>query len=74
VARFRATIKGSRGEVSRLGTEKSGLDVNVNGWTKGVRVVAYVQDGVDTFDVWETDGSASGARVRKLVTIREKGE
>jgi hypothetical protein len=39
MAHFRATIKGSRGGASRLGTKASGLVVTANGWEFGVKVV-----------------------------------
>ena len=38
MARFKATIKGQRGESSRLGSKLSGLKAIVNGWNCGVEI------------------------------------
>lgn len=58
MARFRATIKGQRGQASRLGSPKSGITANVNGWDVGIRVVGSVDNlGIDVYDVYLTGGS-----------------
>ena len=55
---FRSTIKGNRGEASRLGTIKSGMQVSCNGWNSGIRISAFVDsEGKDTFKVYKTSGS-----------------
>lgn len=42
MAHFRGTVKGNRTEASRLGHKATGLEVEANGWTGGVRVeLAY---------------------------------
>lgn len=72
MARFRATIKGARGEASRLGTAKSGLLVHVNGWNVGVTITAAVaQDGKDILFVYETGGSNDHKPFKLLATIVE---
>lgn len=59
MAHFRATIKGSRGKASRLGTEHSGIQAVVNGWFAGVEVdTCIVFDGSDTFEIYMTYGSS----------------
>lgn len=58
MAQFRGTIKGQRGEASRLGSTKSGLCVACNGWHDGVEVRADVVDGKDTFHIYANGGSA----------------
>jgi hypothetical protein len=61
MARFRATIKGARGEASRLGTPKSGLSATINGWDAGVKVSAYTNSlGRDQFVIYVTGGSHGG--------------
>lgn len=40
MARFRATIQGSRGAASRLGGKEAGARASVNGWNVGVNVFA----------------------------------
>jgi hypothetical protein len=63
MAQFRATIEGQRGATSRLGSKKSGLYVNVNGWHDGVKVTAYYDAATDSdvFQVFATGGS-NGAK------------
>jgi hypothetical protein len=60
MARFRATIKGSRGDASRLGDARTGMTASVNGWDLGVRVVAGAVETDtrgDVFDLYMTSGS-----------------
>ena len=71
MAQFRATIKGSRGVASRLGTKKSGIVCSVNGWNSGIRVEAFYDkdSGQDVFTVFETGGSngSTGRMVARSV-------
>ena len=46
MARFRATLQGNRGEVSRLGSKASGMSAHINGWNTGVTIYAGVDDQV----------------------------
>ena len=55
MARFRATVTGSRGEASRLGHH--GISTKTNGWNAGVDVEAGVIGGEDCFTVFATGGS-----------------
>lgn len=57
MAQFRATIKGQRGEASRLGSKQSGIVAEVNGWNKGIKIYASHRDGKDVFEVYLTGGS-----------------
>lgn len=58
MANFRATIKGTRGQASRLGSKNSGIKAHVNGWDVGIDVCASVNtDGQDEFRVYLTGGS-----------------
>lgn len=57
MARFRATIKGQRGEASRLGSAKSGLSARINGWNAGLRIEAENRNDADVFTVYATGGS-----------------
>ena len=63
MARYRATIKGQRGEASRLGSTSHPPVVTINGGECGVRVVAVSSDadGItqDTFKIYATGGSNS---------------
>ena len=59
MARFRATIQGQRGEASRLGSTKSGIEAYINGWDVGIRVVGSVNSdtGEDEFTIFKPSGS-----------------
>ena len=57
MARFRATVRGTWGKATRLGTPKNGLTATVNGSNIGIRVVAQVRDGEDILTVFLTGGS-----------------
>jgi hypothetical protein len=59
MAQFRGTIRGQRGEASRLGSKSSGLCVTCNGWNGGITVyVDYDKNtGKDRFQVFRTGGS-----------------
>lgn len=70
MARFRATIKGSRGTASRLGTKKSGLEASINGWNIGVDVSLWVDaQGHDRITVIRTGGSNHRSESEGLVQI-----
>ena len=76
MARFRGTLSGQRGVASRLGSKKSGLTADVNGWRGGVRVVAEVDDGGrDVFEVYATAGSSAYSEPRYLgyVVVGQNG-
>jgi len=44
MSHFYASIKGSRGEATRLGTPNSGIKGHIRGWNLGVRVACFVGD------------------------------
>lgn len=74
MAHFRATIRGQRGEASRLGGAKSGLTANVNGWDIGVRVEAEVtKGGKDVLYVTVTGGSNGSRRTAIIARVMESG-
>lgn len=72
MAQFRGTLKGNRGQASRLGSKQSGLSVTANGWNDGVRIEVQHIDGQDHFFVWRTGGSNGGGG--KLVARWIEGE
>jgi hypothetical protein len=66
MAHFSGTVRGSRGEASRLGDKESGLRTETNGWRAGVTVIAktlpdfVVADrGEDEFAIYVTEGSGN---------------
>ncbi len=71
MAHFRATIQGNKGEASRLGTTKSGLEASINGWTAGVWVKAQTGEPGDVFYVYATGGSNGGPPPRLIAVVRE---
>lgn len=68
MAHFRGTLQGQRGEASRLGSAKTGLEAHINGWNKGIEVRAYVDEksGEDKFIVWLTSGSNGHTQSREI--------
>lgn len=59
MSRFYASIHGSRGPATRIGTGKSGIEGHVRGWRVGVLVEGRVKrdTGEDCFDIYMTSGS-----------------
>lgn len=47
MAQFYGTVKGARGEASRLGNKQSGIHVSVKSWEGQVDVHLNTRDGVD---------------------------
>ena len=70
MAHFRVIAQGNRGSVSRLGSKKSGLSVQANGWDLGVEVSARFnkETGKDEFVIYKTGGS-NGRFSSEKVTI-----
>jgi len=62
MAQFIGYMKGSRGEVSRLGTKNSGMDARVQGWELGGRVCIEhdTMQERDVVHVYLTRGSNGG--------------
>ena len=70
MARFKGKVVGMKGEASRLGSEKNGLDVHADGWASGVHVRAFVNDeGQDCFDVFLTGGSKGWVDRELVATV-----
>jgi hypothetical protein len=65
MARFYASIRGSRGEATRMGTTQSGISGHIRGWDVGGEVRCYVgENGEDRVAVFLTSGSnGHGQRV-----------
>lgn len=79
MARFRAVIRGQRGEASRLGSKLSGISASVNGWNAGVKVNARVSttnaqgrevSDYDVFEIYVTGGSNGGFSDLHVGTVR----
>jgi hypothetical protein len=76
MAHFRGTLQGCRGGASRLGSEKSGLQVSCNGWNIGVNCMAVYDEasGKDKIHIMATGGSNGGPSEVFVATVsREDG-
>lgn len=52
MARYQASIQGSRGEASRLGSPSSGITAMARGWEGGAKVVMWEgEDGEDYISI-----------------------
>jgi hypothetical protein len=71
MAQFLGSVQGQRGQVTRLGSKSSGLEVRANGWTVGVCVAATHVDGKDVFHVFRTAGSNGYGASELIATITE---
>lgn len=75
MAQFRGTIKGQRGEASRLGSRSTGLVTTCNGWNIGVKVEAEARgktaEARDVMRVLVTGGSNAAFGSRHIATIHE---
>ena len=77
MARFRGTVRGGRGEASRLGHRH--ITTTANGWDLGVNVdgdqVRRLDDDQVTYDdhfaVYATGGSSGSSRSHKIATVEE---
>ena len=78
MARYLGTIKGQRGEASRLGSPQSGMVAKINGWHHGVRLEVYnlLEKGErrDIFHVVLTGGSNGARQSETILTIEERPE
>lgn len=63
MANFYGTIRGQRGQASRLGNKVSGLTTHAAGWNGCIEVTLAHVDGRDTFTVtlrpWKNSGGTS---------------
>lgn len=73
MARYRGTVQGSRGQASRLGTEKSGIQSSTNGWDLGVSVTGHLEedDDTDAFVIEITGGSNQPNTVYSRILLEE---
>lgn len=73
MAQFRGTIKGQKGEESRLGNKTSGFRATVDGWNAGIYVEARWDEklGMDVFRVYETGGSNGRGGSRLVFELRD---
>jgi len=74
MAQFYADIQGNRGQATRMGTKKSGLDGHIRGWNVGARVYMHfnekTQEDECTIDL--TCGSGYSGKSKRLGTFTAK--
>jgi len=74
MAQFIGSVKGHRGEASRLGGKESGIRTSAQGWNVGIDVRGSVNDkGEDQFDVYLTSGS-NGCHQSKMIGSYTKAD
>lgn len=66
MAQFYASIQGSRGEATRMGTKGSGITGHIRGWDVGARVQVSHVNGQDVVRVYRTGGS-NGSIIPDLI-------
>jgi len=57
MAQFYGSMKGNRGEATRMGTKGSGMMAHIRGWGVGIRVELTHRNGTDICTVYKTSGS-----------------
>ena len=73
MSHFYGSMQGSRGQATRCGTPKSGIDAHIRGWKIGARVRLRVDaDGRDIMEVYKTAGSGSHAGDKLIGVFKEK--
>jgi len=72
MAQFRGTIKGTKGEASRLGDKKDGLTITLSGWNLGVKVEAK-HNAITSKDyfVISVTGGSNGSGCQEIATLKE---
>ncbi len=71
MARFRGTVQGARGEVSRLGTTTSGVMSSADGWNLGGTVEINEEEGSDVVEFTLTGGSNTRSNQRRFARFVE---
>jgi len=73
MAQFIGTVKGSRGEASRLGGKASGLTVKANGWRIGITVhlTHNEETGKDEVAVYKTAGPSGSSAIELIASFSE---
>jgi hypothetical protein len=70
MARFIGYVQGQAGDASRLGSPRSGITAQAQGWNVGVKVMGRDVDGEDEFAIFSTGGSSGAGSTKHLGTVR----
>lgn len=70
MSHFYGSMRGSRGEATRMGSKKSGFQAHVRGWDIGVEICCYYDEETDNdkIYIYETGGS-HGVNPPTLLTV-----
>lgn len=71
MARFYGSMKGSRGQTTRMGSPASGMTAHIRGWHVGVRVEIVDNEGKDQIIVYRTGGSNEPETGEILAEVQE---
>lgn len=67
MSRFYASIQGNRGQATRQGTPKSGIEGHIRGWDIGAKISCWVnKEGKDVVQVAITGGSSDSGIKKDL--------
>lgn len=73
MSHFYGSLQGNRGQATRQGTAKSGIDGHIRGWKVGARVECRVnENGQDVISVCATHGSMGGGRSEVIAEFTEE--
>ena len=71
MAQYYADIQGNRGQATRMGTKKSGLDGHIRGWHVGCRVFMRFNEETqrDECTIDLTGGSSGSGKSKRIGTF-----
>ena len=69
MSRYYASVRGGKGEATRQGHERSGIESHTRGWTVGVKVRGYAEGTADEFAIYATSGSSGAGNDRLLGVV-----
>lgn len=74
MAHFIGYLQGNRGQASRLGSKKSGISAQAQGWNIGAKIELKYNPEKDRDEVfiYQTGGSNSGISTKLLKTLEAK--
>lgn len=73
MAQFYASIRGNRGEGTRMGSKASGMQGHIRGWNIGIRVNLFHNEetGKDEVAVYKTGGSNGASADKEIAGFTE---
>jgi hypothetical protein len=73
MAHFIGEVQGNRGNASRTGSKKSGMQAHIRGWNLGVKVVCRhnSKTGKDEIHITQTGGSNGQYAEKHITTITQ---